>query len=423
MAKDSTAKRTEMLKSAFEIWGKTAFCNTSLKYIAKKFNITKQGLLKHFKKKEKFFEAMTNYFLEIYLKMLDDTIKIDFNNITTEKFIELYVTKIFNFFLDNIYFFFFFISPIFKKYYLQNNQIRESEKKQSEIFKIVLLKENISFNKNFDPIFIFQYIYIIIFFFIIKALNLKLDKKKFFIIPFEIEDHEKEEYIKKIKEIIINGFSYKDEVKIDFKKIEEECIVKDQDLPYRDKIFDAITKTVAKSNIWEASLSKIAKEAHINQSTLLYYFKNKKKMFNNLLIEEVERICNIFLSKINKNMSFEELLYSNMVVDYSYFKKDINSLYYFNWLHFQKLKGFNFQFMDEYKLKEYITKRYFFIIDAINNGVLKDYNLSFKDIITLLNMQVIIKFILDIDSKREISFINIRRIFLMFLYGIKKEIS
>ncbi len=423
MAKDSEKKRLEMIKYAFEVWGKSAFFNTSLKHVAQKFNITKQGLMRHFKTKDILFEALANYFFKLYFNMLDQIINLKTQNLDIERFIEFYVEKHLNFFLNNISFFFFFTSPIFKKFYLKNENIFQYEQKQAEIFKELLLKHGLSL-KNFDFVFFIQYIYITIFFFILKFLKIEKGEKKIILPIFNFNEEQKNEIIKKIKKIILNGFGNKNDFNIDFTKIEQEFTIKKEDIPQRDKIFNAITKVVAESSIWGASLEKIAKEVGMNKSTLFYYFKNKKEIFNSLLIEEILRIGNIFLSKVNKTRPFEEWLYASMVLDYSYFLNDVNTLHYFNWLHFQKLKGFNFNFnlMENNKLKEHFEKKYFFILQALQNDLLKTYDLTPKEIIAFLNMQFIIKFTLDIERKRDVSFNNVRRDFLMFLYGIKKEI-
>ena len=428
MAKNSEEKKREIIKTAFEIWGKTGFFNTSLKDVAVKFNMTKQGLLRHFGTKDNMLKEIANYFFENYNSMLQEAISIKVENFTLKDFIKFYIQKHFNFFLDYIPFFFYFVSPISKKYFIQNIFLSEYRKKEEkEILQKLFLKEN-CWLKSYDSFFLLRYIYIVMFFLIIKEIKSLFYSKKDFIISItSIEEKQKGLLIENLSNIIINGFSSKKYIPIDFSKIEKEYEVKKEEIPQRDRIFDAIVKVISETSIWEASIEKIAKELGMNKSTLFYYFRNKKEMFDGLLFEEISRNNNLFLSKIDKNMNFYELLYANMVFDRSYFLKDIKSLYYFDWLHFQKIKGFNFSSIKEISksklaTKEFISKRYFFLIEAFNNNLLNTYNFNIEDFIGLMNMLIVKDLAIDIEMRKEVVLSDVRAIYLIFLYGISNTI-
>lgn len=419
MPREINRDRKNIIEKAFEIWGKTGFFNTSLKNVSQKFNITKQGLLRHFRTKENLLKELADYFFSNYYSMLEKAIEIDIADLDLESFIKFYIKTHFSFFLENLSFFSFFVSPISKKYFAQNNFISEYRIKEEEILKRLFLKSN-CWLKDYDPFFILRYIYILMFFFIVKYLKSCVTGKRDFSLPLnKVDEKDKIDLINRVTDIVMNGFA-KDRVDIDFEKIEREYEVKLEEIPKRDKIFNAITKVVSETSIWDASIEKIAKELGVNKSTIFYYFKNKKEMFDELLYEEISTITNIFLSKLNRDSNFYELFYANMVVDRSYFLKDINTLYYFDWLHFQKIKGFNINSEKSFiKIKDLISKKYFFLIEAINNNTLKTYDLTLEDLIGLLNMEIVKDLSIALEYNKKVKLSDLRALYLIFLYGIK----
>jgi len=70
----------------------------------------------------------------------------------------------------------------------------------------------------------------------------------------------------------------------------------------KNKILEATFRCIYKKGIAEVSMRSIAKEAHLNQSTLHYYFKTKE----NLLAEFIQTLFNRFIYDIERRYNHSD---------------------------------------------------------------------------------------------------------------------
>ena len=64
MKKTRTLTKKKIINAAFEEWGKSKFCKTSLSDLADRLNITKTALYRHFRNKDDLLSSMENDFKE-----------------------------------------------------------------------------------------------------------------------------------------------------------------------------------------------------------------------------------------------------------------------------------------------------------------------------------------------------------------------
>ncbi|HPO49124.1 MAG TPA: TetR/AcrR family transcriptional regulator [Spirochaetota bacterium] len=224
--------------------------------------------------------------------------------------------------------------------------------------------------------------------------------------------------IDKIYDITVNGFlNKKENIEIDFKSIEDSCVVTKDDLPQKDKIFDAITSVVAKVGVWNASLDMIAKEVCMSKSSFYFYFANKEEMLGNIVMKEIEKTNDIYIQKSDNYKNFFEKIYSNIVIEATYMSSDIRIMYFFNWLHYQKI-NFKVNKKISRKAEEIFTERFNFIREAIQNNVLKSYDFGFMEIASFTKMQIVKEILISTIFERTINEENFRNIYKLFLVGI-----
>lgn len=81
-----------------------------------------------------------------------------------------------------------------------------------------------------------------------------------------------------------------------------------KDLDKQTRIKDAMIKLILKEGIDGISVSKIAKEANVSPATIYIYYKNKEDMMSEVFNEYAHQTYNYLHSKLNNEMSGEELI-------------------------------------------------------------------------------------------------------------------
>ncbi|MBN2547156.1 MAG: TetR/AcrR family transcriptional regulator [Spirochaetes bacterium] len=405
-------KKEEIINTAFIEWGKTNYKNTSLSLLSLKLKITKPALYRYFKDKNELIKEMKlyliNYMSKLALEFIEESIYLD-----AEKTLELYITKHFGYFCSNLYQFFFYVQFVAKDNFFQKPDIKILLEKEKKIFSNIIDNHNTWLKKE-DAMFLIRQIFFTGIFLIIYNYFNKIASCKISSVKFNNEE------IKSILELIINitknGIMHKPFNFIDYDKIEVESIVNPEELPKREKLFDAIATVVAKEGIWEASIGKIAQEMGMSKSSIYFYFISKADMFINMVKTEITKKDEILNKKSMQYESFEEKIYSIIVSLASYYLNDLRILNVFDWLHYQGMQFMNFK---------KINKNKFIIPEFINNllntnKILNKFNFDNYFIYTFMNMQVVKELFLSKTMNFEIKIKDMRNIFKYFINGIIK---
>jgi AcrR family transcriptional regulator len=404
-------KKAEIIKYAFSEWGKSGFQVMSLSVLASKMKLSKTAFYRYFNCKDKIIDEMMNLFIEEYLKIMETSIK-DYDKLSLNDFLFNYIKTHFTFFAENQHYLHFFSFCTMKTCFSENIKYTEMLKYHTSVFKTMLSKEKTIIPIENADTFI-RYIYstgIFVLFF-----NIKQKKNKKDIIDFtamEIENN-----IKLIYDISTKGFGTETiNDKIDFTEIEKQSSIIKEEIPERNKIFNAITNVVAREGIWNTSIDKIAKEAGMSKSNFYFYFKNKEEMLGNLITQEIETIFSLIKNRNEKYQSFEEKLYSELIVSASILKQDKKIMYFFNWLHFQRIDLKNLKKVK--KMECLIKERFGNLMKAIEDGKLNIYSFDIDFIVSFLNMQVVKEILLAHLTDSEDQFKEIRIIYKLFLTGL-----
>ncbi|OHD14873.1 MAG: hypothetical protein A2086_13230 [Spirochaetes bacterium GWD1_27_9] len=406
-------KKEEITKVAFKEWGKTCFFNMSLSLIANKMKITKASIYRYFKNKDELLESLVTYFFNGYWvnskPFFEDSKSQNF-----EEFLYSYIKFHFYFYGKNPEFLYFFTSSTTKNAMFNNPDYKRIEIYERELMCNKIKEYNIPISHN-EAEYYLRFIYGLGIFLTFYFLSLNEKKEMNPLSDFDVE-----KLINLTYEISLNGFRNGNiSPNIDFEEIENHSSVKKEEIYERNKIFDAITSVVAEEGLWSASLDKIAKKAGMSKSSFYFHFKNKEEMFSDMVYKEITRIKDIFIEKQRKYNTFPEKLYCDMVVDATYMLKDLRIMHFFNWLHFQRLNTKLFKKNDK-KYNEFLNEKYFFINEAIESNLIKNYSLDLKIISSLLNMQIVKEILVTTFIGSGFSFENLRYIFKYFLVGITR---
>jgi AcrR family transcriptional regulator len=406
-------KKSEIIKCAFSEWGKLGFHTTSLSPIAEKMKLSKTAFYRYFKSKDDLFESMVEYFLNDYIKISKSAIE-NYENSGLQQFILNYIKIHFTFFAENQHYLHFFALCAMKNNFSKYSGFIEIQSNEKKAFKEVFSKTKTIVPQEKIGTYI-RFVYATGIFVLFYNISQKCSKNKKEII--ECTETEISDYIKMIFDISTKGFGTENiKNSIDFEKIEKESFIQKEEIPERDKIFNAITGVVAKEGIFNASIDKIAKEAGMSKSNLYFYFKNKEDMFENMLVKEVTTLNELFQSRSRNYSSIEELIYCNIIVSYSSLFQDRRIVYFFNWLHIQRIDLKNLK--KNKKMEESFRKRFGFIKEAIENKKLNSYGFNMETLASFLNMHIVKEILLALPANSSDYTKEMRIIDRLFLTGI-----
>jgi AcrR family transcriptional regulator len=125
---------------------------------------------------------------------------------------------------------------------------------------------------------------------------------------------------------------------IPYRRIEAACGVKPEEMPEQDRIFRAISETVAQEGLGAASLDKIAHRAGLSKSSLYFHFRNKDDMIEHLVSRELGALNRIFQDRIASWARTEEKLYTRMLVSASYLAQNRTVMRVMSWFHYQGIR-------------------------------------------------------------------------------------
>lgn len=403
-------KKNKIIEAAFLEWGKDNYKNSSLTDIAKKLKMTKPALYRYFKSKEELLSAMKDYLIDITIKNSLNFLN-ESRNLEQEKIIKKYVESYFMYFLKNIKQFLFFV-----QFVVRENRLQKNQSFLTIATKIIEVFKNIDELKSYTDQQIMHFMRFSFstgVFVLMHSLFKNSNEYKKNIDIFS--ETEIECIIEKIAKISNNALKNKIAKDIDFSKIEISALVYPEELPKRDKIFEAIATVVAKEGIWGASVGRIASELKMSKSSLYFYFNNKKDMFRKMLMDEMIKRNEVLFLKSLPFENFEEKVYAIIIALVTYFLLDTRILNVFDWLHYQ---GRSLKMLKEFHNKKIELPEFIIEIFSGNKYYKTDFETTF--VYQYLTIQIIKEILLSFQDERELDIKEMRVIYRYFINGLFK---
>lgn len=357
MGKDISKEK--ILETAFMVWGKSRFKNTSLTLISNELNITKTALYRYFNNKNSIIEEMIIlYYNEVY-NLNFKFIELSNTENDFEKIIQNYIEIYIDFFHKKPYYLYYYTLALFDRSKIDKDKINENTKDVINLFQRFFVDQKEA------KTFLF-YIFVLIIFFINIYLDLDNTKVKFkdYIKLFTKDVNDINSLKNYIFKQIKNGFIQSQQII----NLDYENIIKTIDYDFtnlsnkRDKILNAIAEVVSENGIFNTSTEKIAKKLNMTKSSLYFYFKNKNEMINKMLLDESFYFNEIFIDKINKLENTIDKLFGHLYLSYKLMKTDKKIAKILDWYHFQ-----NDDFHSSENFLKLFKEKYSFLIEALSD--------------------------------------------------------
>lgn len=292
--------KTEIVDTAFRVWGRNFYRKTSLSQLAEELGVSKPALYRHFVSKKALNTAMIERFLDDFAS----SIREDFNKASetsdTDKGIFTIINSIAGYFARNVYALIFSLMNIYERN-MDGYVMAEHLKSRGVDMGILLLIIKKKYAADTE---IVQLIFASLIFYM----------SHFHITGKTLEKQPSAEEIQKnINDIceVINhglGFSPSALLELNFEK-QEKKIEETLRVPEPEPLFKVVAEAVAETGPWETSMDMVAKRLGLSKSSLYGHFKNKKDMLKRLFMGEFSRIIEFARQGIKSSSNPVEQLY------------------------------------------------------------------------------------------------------------------
>ena len=271
--------RIEIIESAFTVWGRELYLNTSLSQVARELGVSKPALYRHFRNKQALMDAMSEHYFDSFAAF----IKKDYEKAlqSEDRGLFILIRAIAEYFACNGEA---FIFSLVKTYNPRNCCKNVPEALQLRGVDFNEFCRNLTKKYKIDPIGMHIVFMTLTFFMAVFHKECKFSPN----VPQESAMSEK---IDIIIEVIERGLGYSSQEiqNLDYEGLESRVAgtvihIKD------DPLLKAVAEAVAHAGPWEASMEQVARRSGLSKSSLYGHFENKHDMLRQLFMTEFLRI-------------------------------------------------------------------------------------------------------------------------------------
>ena len=326
--------KTKIIETAYKVWGRDLYLNTSLNRVASELGVSKQALYRHFKSKQALFDAMTMDFLDNYAAFIQADYEKALKNDDIDEKIFLLIRSISEFYARDLE------SFIFSMTILQDRKLNNFTMVEELCVRGIdfdFFHQSIRKDYVFEPlvmrlIFASLTFYMAIFH---KTRILAGPAGKDADLP---DDAAITQIIKVICKIIGKGIGYagKEIDALDYENLESR-ISGTVNTIEDDPLLKAVAGAVAEAGPWEASMEQVARRSGLAKSSLYGHFKSRQDMLYQLFKTESLRIIDFAKQGIRQSAVPQEQIYLGIFSMVEYLRSKPDFLVALDWIRNRRL--------------------------------------------------------------------------------------
>jgi AcrR family transcriptional regulator len=354
---DGEMTQLDIIETAFRVWGRTLYLDTSLSDLARELGVSKPALYRHFRNKQALKDAMKQHFYDHYA----DFVRADFQRaLAAEENIErmyIMIRSNVDFYARDCDALIFVLMEVYKD--------REQDKMSDQLLKRGIDMRKLQNSAKFPELYplIWQFIASTLIFWL--SFFHKCGQKP--VLEEAIRD-----LSSRVEEKTVCGLGLDPEKtgRLDFDSLEASVACRDFGNIADDGILKAVAEAVAEAGPWNASMDMVARRSGLSKSSLYGHFKNKKDMLRQLFITEFTHIAKFAREGISHSDIPEEQLYLGIFSIAAYLRSRPEILVALDWIRTRRLDlG-----------RRPAQLRGFLIFEEINLEAFKDTGDGLKDV-------------------------------------------
>jgi len=320
--------KKEIIETAYKVWGREFYLNTSLSHVARELKVCKPALYRHFLNKNALLEAMTRHFFDDFAGFIQDDYERAIKTEDKSEGAFIFIRKITEYYAKNV------DSFIFSMTILNDHKLDSFNMLEELCIRGIDMDYfHDSIKKEYDcDKLVMRLLFTTLTFYMANFHNM----------GNSLTNPPDEEAISKIIDmisvIIARGLGYNStEINlIDYEKLESLVLGKLNNID-DDPLLKAVAGAVAEAGPWDASMEQVAKRSGLSKSSLYSHFKNKQDMLHQLFLTESMRIIDFARHQIKQSEIPQEQLYLGIFSVAEYLRSKPDILVALDWIRNRKL--------------------------------------------------------------------------------------
>ncbi|MDR1250048.1 MAG: TetR/AcrR family transcriptional regulator; helix-turn-helix transcriptional regulator [Treponema sp.] len=318
---------TNIIETAFQVWGQGMYKTTSLSQIAQALGVTKPALYRHFANKKALMEAMYGYYCDHYANFMKKSYNQTMESRDVNQAILAIARDIAEYCVRHKWVF------IFSLFEVYGNKNRDGDILNQFALRGIDLRKHWFFCDQQEHPNRSSLIITAVFFF--AALFYK-GRTGNFADPTEAEI---QRFLSLIEGIISHGlgFDRKRAGSLDFEELEKTGNYQLPPDGENEKLLKAVAGAVAQAGPWNASMDMVAKRSGLSKSGLYAHFKNRADMLCRMFMTEFDRIVDHAEWGKSRSAKPEEQFYLVIVAVANYLRSRPEILIAMDWIRTRRL--------------------------------------------------------------------------------------
>jgi AcrR family transcriptional regulator len=323
--------KTDIIETAFRVWGQELFKTTSLSKIAQALGVTKPALYRHFASKDALLEGMYGYYCDHYVGF----IKASYEKAESRDInqggggVLLMVRNIAEYCARYKYIFIFFLVEVY------GDKNREAGIPEQFAARGLDMKKYRAFRDPEGEYPSRAKLIATAIFFLVARFHKKREGK-----PTGPTEEEIRRFISFVEGIIFHGLGFDKKLvdALDFAELEKAGAYPIPPKEENDRLLKAVAGAVAEAGPWNASMEMVARRSGLSKSGLYAHFKNKADMLGQMFITEIGRIVDYAELERSRSAVVEEQLYLVIAAIANYLRSRPEILITMDWLKTRRLE-------------------------------------------------------------------------------------
>ncbi|MDR0602598.1 MAG: TetR/AcrR family transcriptional regulator [Treponema sp.] len=324
-------KRQDIVETAFRVWGRNFYVNTSLSDLARELGVSKTAIYRHFRDKQALKDAMRQYFFDCYADYIREDFHRAFAAGDNAEALSIMIRIQTDYFARNPWALVFLLVEIYRD--------REPEKMIEQF-----LERGIDMQKHQRfAVYSAGYpslIQMIVssFTFWVAHFHKYTGKNTGMLNEYPRED-DVEGLVSFVEESITCGLGLEREKteNLGFDALEASAGSRDFGNIEDGGLLEAVAGAVAEAGPWNASMDMVARRSGLSKSSLYGHFRNKQDMLRRLFMTEFTRIAKFAREGIKLSEVPEEQLYLGIFSIASYLRSRPEILIAIDWIRTRRL--------------------------------------------------------------------------------------
>jgi AcrR family transcriptional regulator len=320
--------KKEIIETAYKVWGREFYLNTSLSHVASELKVCKPALYRHFRNKNALLEAMTRHFFDDFSGFIQADYEKAMKTEDKDESAFILIRSITEYYAKNVYLFIFSMTIL-------NDPKLDSFNMLEELcirgIDMEFFHSSIKKDYTFDQL-VMQLLFATLTFYMANFHNTRES------LTNPPDEAGILKIINVISAIIGKGLGYTDkEIKIvNYEELENSILGRVNTID-DDPLLKAVAGAVAEAGPWDASMEQVARRSGLSKSSLYSHFKNKQDMLRQLFMTESMRILDFARNQIKQSEVPQEQLYLSIFSVAEYLRSKPDILVALDWIRNRKL--------------------------------------------------------------------------------------